>query len=166
MASDIPNSPLFQDHEHPFLFSALMAEAISGTLPPLAIAYNLDIWQISLWPPLPLSFFRTCTGERNRFPTPTSLLKQKQFSPQTHCSAEDRTNCFKQSEGGKKCETLGVCSRLHVSTATSEVSYDQVESIQPYSRMLQSLSPKSNNTWLHECWGWCLIATWISLSHL
>lgn len=34
-------------------------------------------------------------GERNRFQTPTLVLKQEQFSPQAPCPAEDRTNCFK-----------------------------------------------------------------------
>lgn len=41
-------------------------------------------------------------GERNRFQTPTSVLKQRQLAPQAPCSAEHRTNCFKtQSEGGR-----------------------------------------------------------------
>lgn len=43
-------------------------------------------------------------GERNRFHTPTSVLKQNQLPPYARCcSAEHRTNCFKHTAREAGC---------------------------------------------------------------
>lgn len=98
LASDMPNAALFFK-----ALNVLPAAYLNGRgclscsyhlLPSLSLSFS-DSTDPSLTTSGTGFLGSVQRGERNRFQTPTLVLKRKQFSPRAHCSAEDRTNCFK-----------------------------------------------------------------------
>lgn len=100
-----------------FLLPAWTAKAVPpalNLLPPLSLSFSDSVEQ-------PLTTSGTSLlgsvklGERNRFQTPTLVLRQKQFYPcSLLCRAQNKL--FQtQSEGGREVWVLGVCSQLCMS---------------------------------------------------
>lgn len=119
LASDIPNGPFFK------ALSILPASYLDSrgclSCPSLLLLLSPslcfpDSTEQSLTSSGTSSLSSVQRGERNRFQTPTLVLKQKPLSPHAHCSAEGRTNCFKhrarEAAGGG---IPGVCSQPCVS---------------------------------------------------